>query len=293
MPSTMIGCLAGAMSDTDANSAHTVAIRGNHLHDHQGDYPNEDFYDRFDEPAELHSSIISIRGHHFVIEENEMHNIWDTVGIQLYNDDADGVYDLGHITLRHNLIYDIGPNALHIIGDLDGPIIAEYNTIISSHQDPSWPGSVEPCRRFVNPELGITRQTFNIMEMFEGGEGTIIQNNVLVVDVGIANEAYENYDAPTAHWDLSYNFIYRTAHPSGDVAPSNTLVCEQIEGATRPPNSRKTAVFQSPQYQYQHGQRCGPGFACDFTPLPGCPLCTMGSDGNHVGANPCPLEPSP
>ncbi len=47
-------------------------------------------------------------------------------------------------------------------------------------------------------------------------------------------------------------------------------------------------LFAGPLYTNAHGQRCAPGEACDFTPLPESVICTMGSDGGQIGAIPCP-----
>ena len=146
IPGSAIGTLAGPLRPFSTNGAWDVTISGNHLYDQAGGYPQEPHYEYYDEPAELHCSAISIRGHDFVIQGNEIHDLEDCIGIQFYGDDVGGVYDIANITISNNFMYDMS-NIFSSPGDIDGPIVVENNTFISNRQDPLWIYADDSCKR--------------------------------------------------------------------------------------------------------------------------------------------------
>jgi hypothetical protein len=291
MPGSPIGTLAGPLQPYSTNGAWDVTISGNHLYDHAGDYPQEPHYEHYDEPAELHCSAIAIRGHDFVIQGNEIHDFGDCIGIQFYADDVGGVYDIANITISNNFMYDMS-NIIQSSGDIDGPIVVEHNTIISSRQDPFWTYTDDSCDRFINPALGnFSKLTFDLdlSATPDGGAGTLVRDNVFLLDFSIGNGTpyHEDYDDPRANWLAERNVIYRDGWRAGEMHPSNPILCATINTGQLPVDYIDQSLFVAPLYDYQHGENCGSEQACDFTPAPGSPLCTMGSNGSFVGAFAC------
>jgi hypothetical protein len=109
-------------------------------------------------------------------------------------------------------------------------------------------------------------------------------------------DAYQRFDTveirlPAGPWQYmnvvsSFGNSY-VEFIDSEMHPSNPILCATINAGQLPVDYIDQSLFVAPLYDYQHGENCGSGQPCDFTPAPGSPLCTMGSNGSSVGAFAC------
>ena len=264
MPGSPIGALSGTNS-------YNVLISNNHIYDHQGDYPSEPYWSYYDEPAELHSSIVSIRGYNFNISGNNIHDINDSVGIQLYCPEGTVTYLNKNINIEKNLIYDVA-NVLSICRQ-GGQVNITSNTIISNRQDPSWNQNLDACKRFINPSMGAFSKEVIALDP---KQKAIVKDNVLIL-------GYTN--SPNPNISLENNFIYNPW--SSGYSNTNKLLCKDINLAKLPKNYIDNSLFVKPNFTFAHGLDCKGKASCDFSPKFSSPLCSASGSGEFIGATPC------
>ncbi len=267
--STATGALAGGAWNVTINNCDISDMKH---------HPEEPYYEYW---KDAHASSISVRGNHYNLTNNRIHDT--LLGIQFYADDASSSYKIGDILIEGNLIYDINhPFSIYNPGEIHAPIIIRHNTIIGEPRANPEETSNPLLYRF-NQTLAVDLSKNPNYQ----GQGTTIENNIIIEYLMIGNSNKENYSDPSAQWSVNNNLIYARGWAQGTLNQTNTIIYESINAGSLPQDYIDTSLFIHPTYAPSHTLTCAPGGPCDFTPRTGSLTCTLSTTGSYVGAIPC------
>lgn len=260
--------------DGRVQSAVNTLIENNRVHSHRGDYPEEPGHEKYDEPAELHAGLISIRGSDVVIRGNWFYDIDDqTVGIQTYLGDC-GIpnYEIENIEISNNVFYANQTKFLQTTASPVGVITIKNNTVIDAYYAVSFAKSAD---------------------VYDGSGSSMYNNYSNANSGGLTNFNYESYLAPTAKWSVTHNLVNLLSYPSSrdEHHPSNIQIEKEIRAGNLPVTFNSLDYFKNANFNGPDGtiKFCKPlgNDDCDLTPKSDSVLCTAGKDGGHIGAIPC------
>jgi hypothetical protein len=216
-----------------------VVIERNHVHDSNEDPTHPD------NPADPHSSAISVRSGDLVIRQNILHDIGSSSGIMFYERDAAGGEDVyENILLENNVMYDIENRNVLRLDYLGDNIVVRNNTIIGRYRDINT-GTYRLC----------TALATNLANGYDG-TGLSVYNNIFAGAVWLPGPANT---ANNIYWSLAllddpFNFLCTPTGSGSKILTCNADFPEQywfdnffVQSPIFTPDHRQTLDFR-PHY---------------------------------------------